>query len=127
VRTEQDDVSVNVLIIDDQHEVFFQLIRRLESAMKNGRGALMISALIEELKQYTVIHFGTEELLMQSYEYPLRDSHRVEHDKARARLQEVGTEITAIEMLDELRDWIRRHIAKWDLMLGEYLNDRGID
>ncbi len=120
---------MNVLVIDDQHEVFFDCLRRLQEAMTAGRGASMVPSLLSELTEFVEMHFASEERLMQSYEYPLRDMHALEHQKARCRLKELAEqnyETAAVSIHDELHDWQEAHIRNWDANLGAYLNAKGV-
>ena len=123
----QQAARVQVLVIDDQHRVFFDIIEKLEQAMRSGRGGPLVPLLFEELRRLADYHFGTEERLMESYGYPLRDMHRLQHEAAWARLRNPPADMTAVEMLDRLKEWLQEHIAAWDAKLGEYLNDRGVD
>lgn len=121
---------MNVLVIDDQHEVFFDCLRRLQEAMATGRGASAVPSLLSELQEFVEMHFGAEERLMQSYKYPLRDMHAVEHQKARLRLKELAEQnyetADAVNIHLELQHWLETHIRNWDANLGAYLNTKGV-
>jgi hemerythrin-like metal-binding protein len=123
-------LKTNVLVIDDQHEQFFDCIRRLEGAMAAGNGAALVSPLLLELRQYMEMHFKTEERLMKSFDYPLRDMHAIEHRRVRHRLEDLakhqGDRGDAVRMLDALHHWLETHIAAWDAKLGVHLNERGV-
>jgi hemerythrin-like metal-binding protein len=96
--------------------------------MKTGQGASMVPQILNELLQFVEMHFGSEERLMQSYEYPLRDMHALEHLKARRRLKELAQhtydKTAAVQTQDELHDWLEAHIKDWDAKLSAYLRAR---
>jgi hemerythrin-like metal-binding protein len=86
--------------------------------------------MLADLMQYVEMHFGTEERLMESFEYPLRDMHALKHLEVRERLktliQQQDEASIAVRVLCESRRWLKEHILDWDAKLGEYLNARGV-
>jgi hemerythrin-like metal-binding protein len=124
--------SINVRVIDDQHAVLIENLERLEQAMAVGKGAAALLQLIRDLEDYARYHFPTEERIMESCTYPLRDMHALEHEKGLRRLLEVQRMVTeghpaaAVEMLSRLRAWLDGHIMEWDAKLGRFLNSRGV-
>jgi hemerythrin-like metal-binding protein len=123
---------MNVQVIDDQHAVLIENIARLEQAMAAGQGAAALPQIIRAVKDYAAYHCPTEERLMESYGYPLRDMHAMEHQKFFTRLGEMerivaeGHPAAAVQMLSRLRGWIERHMTDWDAKLGVFLNSRGV-
>jgi hemerythrin len=119
-----------VFVLDDQHQVLFEWLSRLEEAMRKGEGASMVPQLLEKLSKYIDVHFGTEEQLMQSLEYPLAAMHGLEHQKARLKLQEAGAwqgnNTAAVRLLEELHEWLDGHIPKWDAMFEDFLRAKGV-
>lgn len=83
-------INKNVPAIHGQLGIFFDCLRRLEEAMAAGRGASMVPLLVYELSKFLEMHFGSEERLMQSHAYPLRDLHALEHRKAQCRLKDLA-------------------------------------
>ena len=124
--------SINVQIIDGQHAVLLQNIQRLEQAMAVGQAAAALPQIIRDVKDYAAYHCPTEERLMESYGYPLRDMHAIEHRKFFIRLDEMerivaeGHPAAAVQMISRLRGWLERHMTDWDARLGEFLNSRGV-
>jgi len=127
-----DAPSISVRVIDDQHAVLLQNIERLEQAMALGQGLAILPEIIRDIKKYAAYHCPTEERLMESYDYPLRDMHAIEHQKFFIRLDEMeriiaeGHPAAAVQMLNRLRGWLERHVVDWDARLGDFLNSRGI-
>jgi len=124
--------SINVLILDDQHQVLFENIRRLKEVMKAGVGAAELPQLLRNLARLANYHFPTEERLMESYGYPLRDMHALEHRTAfkhlrhMNRLIRAGDNSVAVQAMDLLNYWLEHHVGHWDARLGEYLNAHGV-
>ena len=59
-----EDLSVGLEEIDEQHKILINLINRLfnEAILKRADKAL-ISDILDELIQYTIVHFAVEESL----------------------------------------------------------------
>ena len=61
------DLSVGLDSIDEQHKVLVSLINELHSAMKARRSHSELLDVIDNLKNYTVTHFGYEEELFAKH------------------------------------------------------------
>jgi hemerythrin-like metal-binding protein len=124
--------GIGILVVDDQHRALLEMIRRLEQAMAEGQGGEAIPGLLRDLNQYAGFHFGTEERLMQSFGYPLADTHAIQHGLMVAALRQAelgfvrGDSRAPLQFLDLMTDWLDNHIATWDVPLGSFLNDRGV-
>ncbi|HUI57892.1 MAG TPA: hemerythrin family protein [Bryobacteraceae bacterium] len=129
---EKSPYSINVLILDNQHQVLFETMRRLKEVMKLGEGARELPKLLRELARLVSYHFPTEERLMESYGYPLRDMHALEHQtgckhlRKMNRLIRIGDNSVAVQAMDLLNYWLEHHVGHWDARLGEYLNAHGV-
>ncbi|MGA1263205.1 MAG: hemerythrin domain-containing protein [Prochlorothrix sp.] len=56
--------------IDRQHQTLFALINTLHEAMMEGQGDQVVYQTLQELANYTIDHFATEEALMLAQAYP---------------------------------------------------------
>ena len=125
--------SINVLILDDQHRVLFDNIERLKQAMLGGQAAAEVPLLLLNLVRFADYHFPTEERLMDTYKYPLRDIHAIEHRVLGMHLRKMSHLIrhddktVALQLMDLLTHWLENHIRTWDARLGEYLNAYGVE
>ena len=120
----------NILVVDDQHASFFDSIRRLENALALGEGSPMVPLLLDDLSRLANVHFGTEERLMGSFAYPLRDMHARRHQVLREKLKGLRqiqhAPAIALHLLQEMHDWQEEHVGDWDVRMGTYLNSRGV-
>ena len=71
--------SVNHPLMDAQHKQLITLINNLHSAMSQGRGKDVLQKTLDELINYTKIHFATEEKLMMEANYKELIEHRQVH------------------------------------------------
>ena len=88
----EDSYSVQIPIIDEQHKKLFTLINQLHDAMSKGKGNDVMGRVISELVSYTKTHFGMEEKLMQSKNYPDLKAHQAQHRKFVEKVEEFQKE-----------------------------------
>lgn len=118
--------------IDEEHLALLGLVEELGAAADRGHARKTTGAVLDKLVAYARVHFGHEERLLQSHQYPELEKHRGEHDKFTRRLVEFlddhhrsGSDITT-EMRAYLSDWIAAHILESDKKYAEYLRKRGV-
>ncbi len=126
------NLSVGVKQLDEQHQKLINLINSLHDAMTQGKGKEALGNILNELINYTVYHFGTEENLFQKYGYMGYASHKQEHDKLTQQAKEIKTKfdsgepVLTIEVMNFLRDWLNNHIVGTDKKYGPFLNSKGV-
>lgn len=122
--------SVHVPELDLQHQKLFDLINRLYETWEKGRNdASPLSAItersmqykvIDELIEYSVYHFETEEKYMEQSQYAGLDSQKEEHGKFVDEVNRMKQEFTSgetVETVDLIRfliEWLKRHILVKD-------------
>jgi hemerythrin-like metal-binding protein len=111
--------STNVLILDEQHQVFFDILKSLKELMLSGQGMVGVPALLCNLAGYARFHFPTEENLMERYKYPLRDSHGVEHRLFIKHLRKLLAIIRKRRFLDFGRAGGVAHVAELEAQVRE--------
>ncbi len=131
LMTWDDSLSVNIKRIDEQHKRLVNQINLLHEAMSSGKTREVLGPILEELVNYAVYHFGTEEELMVKYNFPGYEEHLKEHmdfkEKAGDLLSryKTSTIIISIEILNFLRDWVTNHVTGTDKKYQEFLNTNG--
>lgn len=124
--------SVNIKLIDEQHEVIFNYINQIHKGIKQRKTISELARTIKELAQFTVKHFAQEEEYMTKYNYPDYQEHKGIHTNLLKKVNEVVTKIDANEEVDLvsvlifLKDWLQVHILKVDRKYSPFLNERGI-
>ena len=85
-----------------------------------------VIAILEELKEYAVYHFQTEEAYMQKIGYRKFLSHKVVHDDFIKKVQETdlnkvdeNPDKYLLEVLDFIMNWIDDHILGVDKAIVE--------
>jgi hemerythrin len=116
----EDKYSVGIPEIDAQHKVLFELIDRLDTAIRERRGSTVCLDILAELVDYTKVHFSLEESLMRLAKYPDFDSHKLLHEKLISEVGDLqeklvsGTTSISFELMQFLRTWLTKHIMQSD-------------
>ena len=111
-----------------EHDIQLQLLGAVEQAVREGRDVDDVMALLDQLIEYTNVHFHSEEMMMRLYAFPQYDAHRAEHadlmDQVRAIrdgfAEEGGADL--LETVSALRGWLQRHMRGKDRGFETFLN-----
>jgi len=120
-------IALGIPTVDEQHKALFGWINTLNEAIKRGDGSEAVGEMIWKLISYVTEHFGEEERLMLSCNYPGLVAHRKEHDQFVSRLREIqvsfidGHEMGA-SVLDFMVDWLVCHIKGTDQGYSRFIN-----
>ncbi len=127
-----DNFATDIKKIDDQHKCLIDLINRLHDSMKTGKGNAVIESILDDLLNYTVFHFSTEEAYFKQYAYPESILHKKEHDELTEKTKALqashrdGKLTISIEVMNFLRDWLRNHILQSDQKYASFLRSKGV-
>ncbi|MCX8021706.1 MAG: bacteriohemerythrin [Syntrophorhabdaceae bacterium] len=128
--TEQN--KTNVKKCDDQHKKLFDIVNNLYDGMKSGQGRTVMGNVLNELIDYTVYHFKTEEDLMKKYSYPGLLLHIKEHENLMKKAGELkqrfdrGESVISVEVMEFLKEWLTKHTSGSDKKYGQFLNGKGV-
>ncbi|NOU20061.1 MAG: hemerythrin family protein [Bacteroidales bacterium] len=126
-------LSVKVKSIDDQHKKLIDMINDFYDSINKHSNDELILNLINSMKNYTVMHFSTEEKYMLQYKYPHYDQHRVEHQNFVSKVNEFekkvksGKIIVSYEITSFLKDWLKNHIQDTDKKYSDFFVKHGIE
>ena len=76
-----DDLSVGIEEIDRQHKELVNILNELHEAITQRRASSACVAILDELIEYTRVHFTVEESLFRILGYPGYGPHHQEHEK----------------------------------------------
>ncbi|MCH4889837.1 bacteriohemerythrin [Acidaminobacter sp. JC074] len=128
----QDEYSVHIPLVDEQHKKLFEIAGTLENLLNRDDDILDdIVDCISKLMEYTKYHFLQEEQLMKTYEYLELDEHIKEHESFMTYLMEINFTEIAENQKASLRDlikfissWIFKHIMNVDFKYSAYIVDK---
>ena len=92
----REQMSVGNTMIDDEHRYLLCLINTLELAIRTDDPEEIISTTLEQLVDYTRVHFTNEEEIQRKINYPDLQEHRQEHKKIMQDLYEVKEKLDKI-------------------------------
>lgn len=126
-----DDLSVGLQEIDEQHKILITLINRLfTEAIMQKADQSVVSKILNELVQYTIVHFSVEESLFRIFDYPEIEAHQKQHEQLKQKVLdfqrafESGTPINA-ELMSFLRKWLKDHIMITDKRYTAFFLEKG--
>lgn len=127
-----DVYSVEIELIDRQHQKLFRIINELGSAAEQGKAKEALGEALGELIDYTKEHFKTEEELFRKHGYPDAATHKKQHDEFVGKVAdfkerfEKGKLSMTVEVRLFLSDWLVNHIKKTDKKYSAFLLDAGV-
>ncbi len=126
-----DGLSIGIPEVDTQHQGLVGMVNKLHDSMKEDAATEVLLEIVEDMREYTVVHFGTEEDYMRRYEYPEYDFHKSEHEDFVAKVVQLerdyksGKVALSMEVLNFLSDWLVTHIVDTDKEMGVFLVKQG--
>jgi len=125
--------SVKVKELDNQHKKLFDIINKLDSNMRLGKGREILGLVLKDMVEYTKVHFTTEERILRNTGYPDYDKHKSIHENVTEKVSSIhkkyleGNALTlSIETMDYLKNWLSKHILGTDHMYIQHLNSKGV-
>lgn len=133
LMTWNDRMSVGIDSIDEQHMGLVRMLNDLAEAIDAGESERLVGEVLEGLANYTVEHFGHEEVLMEEYTYPKMAEHKRIHADfvktvldVKARYDAGASDTLSYEVLNFLKRWLLKHIQGDDASLGKFLQRKGV-
>lgn len=121
--------------IDRQHQFLVETLDEANRHLLTERDSRHLRQVVKALLGYAIMHFETEEALMQRFDYATacpaeaRD-HIAQHRDFSNKVVSVqehlreGRRVSRIEVLSFLNNWVREHVLGADKSLCNYLNQR---
>lgn len=128
----KDEYSVGIEAMDNDHKKLLNLINQLQTAVHYYTGQEFEQQALDDLVDYTKTHFKREEQLMEENNYPDLEAHKLQHkkfiDKVNTLIEDYqkDSDVTIIDALNFLKNWLIKHINGTDKEYGKALNEKGI-
>ncbi len=124
-------MSVGHALIDEQHIKLLELLNNMsDSIATKADDKDFVKKVLQELCDYTVEHFNTEESLMDPEAYPEYDTHVSEHMECTQAVLDFlqafseKNEGDLREFSDFATNWVVSHVLGTDKALGRFLAGR---
>lgn len=113
--------------IDFEHKIFLNLIREASLLPERQISRQRVLMHLNEVKQYAVFHFTSEENIMFDVDYPDIEQHKREHEMLLALFdkrvhQYRSEEIDLEEVVAFLFEWFALHTTQVDTRLAQYIS-----
>ncbi len=123
---------VGISIIDEQHKKLFGFLNKTIDAKEHSDNKEELKEVLEEMTQYALEHFETEEAYMREFNYPACRYHSEEHyrffTKTIAYFDRVvnGDYHISNELIEYLKQWLVNHIQICDRQYIECFKKNGL-
>lgn len=120
-------LEMGIAEIDAQHRQLIDIAARVVEAVREKLGTLGVDELVQELRDYTVVHFREEEERMDQLRYPGHGAHHIEHERLKHQVKQwqhdiyVKDMVTVDEVLVFMRGWLLDHILQSDMAFKAWL------
>ena len=119
--------SVGNPLVDAYHHIFFQMVEEYRTVL-----AMDVPPGMEDriafLVDYTLMHFDSEEKLMEKVAYPDLEPHKEQHRQFREKMLDLQRRfragdgaVSAEEVLYLIQDWFSHHILGTDMEFKPYV------
>lgn len=111
--------------LDREHGLQLHLLETLEGAVEAGGDRAAQEAILQQLLDYSDVHFGSEELLMRLHSYPRYGVHVEEHRRLLDQLLDFRSRdlrtSDGLALVRDVRAWLRGHIQGMDRDFAEHV------
>ena len=124
-----DDIHLGWRPLDFEHQGQMELLLAVEAELRGTADKARLAMLLDQLIEFTNIHFMSEQVLMRELAYPGLRAHEAEHDHLMDQMRdfqkrtESGERTLSVADLSALRDWVIHHIHSKDALFAEFLAD----
>jgi hemerythrin len=128
----KEEYSVNVEEIDIQHKKIIQMLNDLYSAFMRKEHQQTLGKIIEELKNYAVYHFATEEKYFKQFKFTGKFEHINEHEKFKEKVNLFSEEFQrnnsalTFSVINFLKEWLNKHILVDDKKYKQCFSENGL-
>lgn len=126
----EDEYSVNISEIDNQHKKIIELLNLLYQSFVDNKHNQIIGKIIDELEAFTEYHFKTEEKYFKELDPDLREKHYEEHqffikklNKFKEESQKNNTALI-FTIINFLNDWLTNHILIEDKKYSQLVKSK---
>ncbi len=127
-----DDLSVKIQSIDEQHKKLIDMINVFYDNINKQSNEDLIARMVKHMKEYSIMHFSTEERYMVKFNYPGYEQHKKEHEDYINKVNELETKLkkgkllVSFEITNFLKNWIKKHIQETDKQYSEFFLKNGV-
>lgn len=127
-------MATGVAQVDVQHRYLVDTLREANAKLLGDHDDVMLAEIAKGLLNYAIVHFETEEELMQRYGYAaahpdVARAHVAQHREFSRQVVAVCDQlrekrpVSNVEVLKYLNEWLRGHVLGIDQKLGAFMRE----
>lgn len=124
------EFSVNVKILDEQHQKLFKAVDDLYQCILEGEVKEKMAGIFKALNEYSVVHFSAEEKYFKEFNYAEGSSHTILHEgfkKDLFAMEGKAVDVAgAFALLNFMENWWVNHILDIDKRYTKIFNEHGL-
>jgi hemerythrin len=128
----QEQLSVGVAEIDNQHRQLFDSFNAFMAACESEQGIDEVNSLFGFLSAYMVTHFADEEQLQKCIGFPDYPKHQKQHQEFTRKIAEHQDRLNSegpsynlvFTVAMTITDWLIDHISRMDKAIGQYMEEQ---
>jgi hemerythrin len=115
-----DKYNVNISLIDEQHKKIFVLINKANMVKKFSNKPKNVLEILDQMTEYALKHFETEEYYMKEFDFPGYQHHKNEHIDFTNTIIDYKNRVVRgdyqiiNEILEYIVEWVDNHIQVTD-------------
>lgn len=127
-----EDYSVKVKEIDNQHKKLIDIINQLYDAFKSSTTEEKMGDILDQLVAYADYHFKTEEKYFNLYGYEHSWEHKQQHNSFVEKVKKLQRDFNnrkatvTYQLMNFLRNWLIDHIQHEDQKYSDLLVGKGV-
>lgn len=128
----KEEYSVGVVEIDNQHKQLVESINQLETCMSEGKVKEDLMKILNELINFSLVHFSTEEKYFKEFNYVNTEEHIAIHNDFKNKVSDLYQKAKdnkleiSFELIDFLEDWLLEHLKEEDQKYVECFKNNGL-
>ena len=122
--------NTGVVTFDKQHLKLVEIVNRIYQAIKENRTQNELETILNELVDYTVYHFDSEENAFKKFNYKDYEKHRNIHEALKGQVLKFmndyksGKTNIGFNLMEFLKSWLLNHIKVEDKKYGPVLKGK---
>jgi len=124
--------ELGIEVLDAEHRRLFDLVHQVQAVAEGEGGSLSLLSALQELMDFAILHFQTEEKLMEEHDFSTAGLHRKAHERLLRELREFSRRMSRVPVSgvrasveDFLGKWLVEHVSHGDAMLARHLKSKG--
>lgn len=125
----KEEYKIGIKLIDDEHEKLFEIGERAYQLLRDTYSVDKydnIAAIIQELRDYSEVHFKDEEAYMESINYKRLFTQKIDHAEFMKKVNDVdlskidkNQDESIMAILNFVAKWLVEHIVEKDILIAK--------